>query len=124
VANAFLAIVPYLGGPIGAGIYLLIFVGVNTLGNMILFTQLQKWAPPASLGRTMSLIALASLGIYPVSVALTGVLVTDFGPAPFFPLTAVIDSIALLAALTQAQFRNLGAETRPSDPTGEPDRNP
>ena len=56
----------------------------------------------------MSLFVLASVGAYPVSVALAGFLVPELGPGPFFPLAAVFTTVAVLAALTQAQFRDLG----------------
>ncbi len=108
VANASLSVVPYLGGPVSAGVDLVMWAAVNTAGNLILVTLIQIWAPPASLGRAMSLILLASVGAYPVSVAFVGFLVPELGPAPFFPLTAIFTTVAILAALTQAQFRDLG----------------
>ncbi len=108
VANALLSVVPYLGGTVGAGVDLAIWAAVNTVGNLILVTLLQKWAPPASLGRAMSLILLASVGAYPLSVTFAGFLVPEVGPGPFFPLTALFTTVAILAALTQAQFRDLG----------------
>ena len=74
VANALLSLVPYLGGPAGVGVDLLIWAAVNTLANLLLITLLQKWAPPASLGRVMSLVLLASVGAYPLSVAVAGFL--------------------------------------------------
>lgn len=109
-ANAFCAAVPYLGGPIGAGVWLLLEAGVNTVGNMMFVTLLQRWAPAASIGRAMGIILMASVGAYPISTALAGVLVPELGPAPFYPLTALVCALAILAALTQTQFRNLGAE--------------
>ena len=108
VANALLAMVPYLGGPVGAGVDLVVWAAVNTLAILVLITLLQRWAPPASRGRVMSLFLLASVGAYPVSVALAGLLVPDLGPGPFFPLTAVFTTVAVLGALSQAQFRDLG----------------
>jgi predicted MFS family arabinose efflux permease len=108
VANALLALVPYLGGPVGAGVDLVIWAAVNTLAILVLITLLQRWAPPASRGRVMSLFLLASVGAYPVSVALAGFAVPELGAGPFFPLTAIFTTVAVLGALTQAQFRDLG----------------
>jgi MFS family permease len=108
VANALLAIVPYLGGPVGAGVDMVVWATVNTLAILVLITLLQRWAPPGSRGRVMSLFLLASVGAYPVSVALAGLLVPDLGPGPFFPFTAIFTTVAVLGALTQAQFRDLG----------------
>ena len=108
VANALLALVPYLAGPVGAGVDLVVWAAVNTLANLVLITLLQRWAPPGSRGRVMSLFLLASVGAYPVSVALTGFAVPELGPRPFFPLTAIFTTVAVLGALTQAKFRDLG----------------
>ncbi len=107
-ANALLSLVPYLGGPVSAGADLVVWAAVNTLANLILITLLQKWAPPASPGRVMSLILLASVVAYPVSVALAGLIVPELGPGPFFPLTAIFTTVAVLGALAQTQFRDLG----------------
>ncbi len=114
VADAFLALIPYLGGPIGAGVNLFMFAAISSVSNVIFITLVQQWAPPASRGRTMSLILLANLGVYPVSVALAGLLMHQVGPAPFFPLTAILSTLAILGALTQTQFRNLGTVDNPS----------
>lgn len=116
VANALLSLVPYLGGPVSAGVDLFIWEAVNTLANLVLITLLQRWAPPGSLGRVMSLVLVASLGAYPVSVAIAGFVVPQFGAGPFFPLTAIFSTVAVLGALTQAQFRDLGKVRSRSSP--------
>jgi MFS family permease len=118
VANALLAMVPYLGGPVGAGVDIVVWAAVNTLAILVLITVLQRWAPPGSRGRVMSLFLLASVGAYPVSVALAGFAVPELGPRPFFPLTAIFTTVAVLGALTQAQFRDLGrVKSRVNVPT-------
>jgi hypothetical protein len=37
-----------------------------------------------------------------------GTLVHRFGPAPYFPVTGAIVIVAVLGALTQREFRDLG----------------
>jgi MFS family permease len=114
VESVFLAAVPFLGGllPDGAA---LIAVGVmNGLGNVMLITLVQRWAPPALLGRLMGLVMLAAFGTFPVSVALGAVLVHAIGPAPFFPIAAAITAAAVLAGLSQRSWRNLGAGPAPA----------
>ncbi len=61
------------------------------------------------LGRVMSLVMLASIGAFPVSVALSGVIVHGIGPAPFFPAAGAVLALAVLLAATQRQFRDFGA---------------
>ena len=65
--------------------------GCNGLGNVIFVTLVQRWAPPRLLGRVMSVVMLAELGSFPLSVV-SGVLVRHLGqprsspwPAPSWP---------------------------------------
>lgn len=107
-AGAFLAAVPYLGGAIAAGACLVVSGGLVAIGNVLLLTLLQRWAPAGSLGRVMSLIMLGSIGAFPLSVAAGGVAVQDLGPGPVFPIAAAILTLTILAALTQPEFRRFG----------------
>jgi predicted MFS family arabinose efflux permease len=105
----FLVIVPYLGGPIPAGAALAVGGALNGFGNILTITAFQRWAPPELLGRLMGVLLLCSFGIFPVSVALGGLVVHDFGPAPFFPVAAGILAIAVIAGLTQRPWRQFGS---------------
>jgi MFS family permease len=80
-------------------------------GDIILITLLQQWAPPELLGRVMSMIMLASMGSFPVSVAISGFLVDKFGPEPFFPVGAVTLTLAVIYALCRPEIRTLGARS-------------
>ena len=53
-------------------------------------TLLRRPAPPNLIGRVMSLVMLASIGSFPASVALSGVMVRHIGPPPFFPATGAV----------------------------------
>jgi len=109
VEGAAIALTPYLGGEAGAAAALFVVGGTNGLGNVTFLTVLQKWAPPAMLGRIMSAIMLCALGSFPLSVVITGVLVRHLGPALFFPVAGVLLVITMLGALTQREFRGFGA---------------
>jgi predicted MFS family arabinose efflux permease len=111
VEAGFVAVVPYLGSPIPAGVALAVFGGLNGFGNVLTITAFQRWAPSELLGRLMGLVLLASFGIFPVSVALGGLVVRDFGPAPFFPLAGAVLALAVLAGLTQGSWRAFGMRT-------------
>ncbi len=108
---AFLAVVPYLGSAVAAGAALTVFGGFNGFGLVIVVTAIQRWAPAELLGRLMGLVLLASFGTFPVSVAVAGIVVHDFGVAPFFPAAALIIAAAVLAGLTQPTWRSFGAPT-------------
>ena len=75
---------------------------------MIVITPVQRWAPPRLLGRVMSVVMLAGLGSFPLSVAVSGVLVRHLGPAPFFPVAGAVVAVAILGALSRAEFRDFG----------------
>jgi hypothetical protein len=101
---------------VAAGAALAVFGALNGFGNVITITALQRWAQPQLLGRLMGLVLLASFGIFPVSVALGGIVVHDFGPAPFFPIAGALLGTAVLGGLTQRSWREFAA----TDPTPGP----
>jgi MFS family permease len=108
IAAVALAGVPFLGGLPGAVAAALVFGAGAMFGNIVIVTLLQQWAPPDMIGRIMSAVMLASLGAYPASVALSGVIVRAVGPAPFFPVSGGVLAAVILFALTQRQFRLFG----------------
>ena len=108
------ALTPYLGGEAGAAAALFVAGAANGLGNVTFLTVLQKWTPPALLGRVMSALMLCAFGTFPLSVAITGVLVRRIGPSLFFPIAGALVAAAILGGLTQREFREFGA--RPREP--------
>ncbi|HLK75605.1 MAG TPA: MFS transporter [Streptosporangiaceae bacterium] len=103
------ALVPYLGGEAGAAAMLFTAGAANGLANVTLLTVLQKWTPPALLGRVMSAIMLCAFGSFPLSVAVSGLLVRHIGPALFFPIAGGVLAVSALGGLTQREFREFGA---------------
>lgn len=101
-------LLPYLGGLPGAAVAMLVLGATNGFGNVVLMTLLQQWAPARLLGRVMSLVMLTSVGIFPVSVVLAGVLIGQLGPAPVFSIAAGLVFLSVLGALTQREIRMLG----------------
>ena len=106
---AAIALTPYLGGEAGAAAMLFVTGAANGLGNVTVLTVLQKWTPPALLGRVMSAVMVCAFGSFPLSVAISGVLVRHIGPTLFFPFAAALLAVAILGGLTQREFRMLGA---------------
>jgi Major Facilitator Superfamily len=111
VSSVSIALTPYLGGEAGAAAMLFVTGATNGLGNVTVLTVLQKWAPPALLGRVMSALMLCAFGSFPLSVAVSGVLVRHIGPSLFFPVAGGVVAVAILAGLTQREFRSFGART-------------
>jgi sugar phosphate permease len=104
-----IGLIPYLGGVAGAAVCLVACGACNGLGNVTFLTVLQKWVSPGSLGRVMGMIMLCAFGSFPLSVAVSGVLVRHLGPAPFFPIAGAVVLVAMLGGLTQRDFRTFGA---------------
>jgi len=111
-------LVPFLGGLPGAAAATLLMGAGNGFGNIIMITLLQLWAPPALLGRVMSMVMLSSMGTFPVSVALAGLLVRVFGPVPFFPVAGAVLALAVVGALAQREVRDFGVSSAPEPAAG------
>jgi predicted MFS family arabinose efflux permease len=107
------ALIPFLGGLPGAAAATFVLGACNGMGNVVFLTLIQRWAPPRLLGRVMSVIMLAGLGSFPLSVAVSGVLVHRLGPSPFFPVAAATVAIAVLGAMSWREFRNFGSAEPP-----------
>lgn len=106
---AAVSLLPFLGQLAGAAAATAVLAACNGFGNIIMITLIQQWAPGYLLGRVMSLVMLAAMGTYPVSVAVTGAAVHSFGPVPFFPVAGGLLALAMLVALTQRVIRTFGA---------------
>lgn len=108
--SVFVAGAPYLRSAWAAGAMLAIGFALYSLGNLVFITVMQRWAPPELLGRVMGAVLTAAVAAYPVSVAVGGVLVRDFGPALLFPASAGILVVAVLAGLSQRAWRDFRGE--------------
>jgi MFS family permease len=109
VCAAGITAMPFLGGlPGAAAAALLLGVGAG-FGNTVMITLAQQWVPPELLGRVMSLVMVCAIGSFPVTTALTGVLVHVLGPPPFFVIAGVGLTAAVLGSLSQPVFRGFGA---------------
>ena len=110
-----IALVPYLGGEAGAAAALFVCGACNGLGNVTFLTLLQKWVSPGLLGRVMGTLMLCAFGSFPLSVAISGVLVRHLGATVFFPAAGAVVAVAILGGLTQREFRDFGAIGSASD---------
>jgi hypothetical protein len=102
------SLVPFLGGEIGAALALLILGACSSLGGVLFYTMAQRSLPPAMLGRVLSMIMLCSFGTFPLSVAVTGVLVRHIGTTPFFPIAGIFLVVAIIGGNSQRAFRDFG----------------
>lgn len=107
-----LSALPLLGGAAGlaGAVTAILLAGLcNGFGNIILFTLVQQNSPSQSLGRVMSLLMLAAMGTYPISVWLSGLLIKHLDAVSFFPIAGITLGLAVLAALSRREMREFGA---------------
>jgi MFS family permease len=109
VEAVLLSALPLLGGLPGAITGILLAGLCNGFGNIVLYTLIQQHAPRQSLGRVMSLLTLAAMGTYPISVWLSGLLIKHLDAVSFFPIAGVTLGLAVLAAFSRREMREFGA---------------
>lgn len=103
----FVAITPFMGGLTGAAITMAAWGVTNAMSNVLLITLIQQKLPRALLGRVMGAFMFANFGLYPISVAVGGMVVDQLGPAILFPITGGILFLAITYGLFQPELRNM-----------------
>jgi MFS family permease len=115
-----IAVLPY-GGWITAAVILVVAFLLIAIGNLLLITGLQQWAPPEILGRLTGVLMLASVGMMPVSTLVAGLVVGLVGAQAYFPLDAAALAIAAFAQLASPTWRQFdpssGSASGSSSPT-------
>jgi hypothetical protein len=106
------AAVPFAGGWIPAAVVIVLAFILVAIGNLLLITGLQQWAPPELLGRVTGVLMLASVGMLPISVLLAGILIHLTGPAAYFPLDGATVLIAAAAQLSSPTWRRFDPRPR------------
>jgi MFS family permease len=104
------AAAPFLGGLPGVAAGLAVFGIATGFDNVVSVTLIQRWAPPAMLGRVWGLLTLASVGSFPVATLVAGLLVRHLGPTPIFPISGALRALSMAYGLTQREFRDFGIE--------------
>jgi MFS family permease len=103
---ALIALLPTWG--IAGAIVCMLIAGIaGSVVNVVLFTGVQLAVPSHLMGRVMGLLLFGSFGVYPLSVALAGVLSNQLGPAIFFPLGGLLLALAMLIGMTQRALREI-----------------
>jgi predicted MFS family arabinose efflux permease len=108
-AGAAIAAAPFLGGLPGVAAGMAVFGLSIGFDQVISVTLIQRWAPPALLGRVWGLLLLASAGSFPVSTFVAGLLTRHLGPVAVFPISGALLALAIVFGLTQREFREFGA---------------
>ena len=101
------SLVPFAGGLQGAALLIGSAGFTNGMLTVLAFTTMQLQAPHHLLGRLMGVFLFASLGLYPFSVALAGIVSSHFGPAILFPISAAMMLGASAFGWLQHEIREL-----------------
>jgi MFS family permease len=106
IVSAMIALLPVGGVPGAIGCALI--GGIANSGFTVLFiTAIQLNIPSHLMGRVMGLLMFSSVGMYPLSVALAGVLSNQFGPVLLFPFGGLLLGLAMVFAMTQRALREI-----------------
>jgi len=100
-------LVPFVGGLAFAMMVMAVAGVANGLLNVLFFIVIQQITPRHLLGRTMSVLMLANFGVYPLSVALGGVVTTQLGPAVIFVAAGGLMALSSLFGWLEPEMRNL-----------------
>ena len=106
IVSAMIALLPVGGVPGAIGCALI--GGIANSGFTVLFfTAIQLNIPSHLMGRIMGLLMFSSFGMYPLSVALAGVLSNQFGPALLFPFGGLLLGLAMVLGMTKRALREI-----------------
>jgi hypothetical protein len=103
-----IAAAPFLGGLPGVVGGMAVFGLASGFDNVVSVTLIQRWAPPAMLGRVWGLLILASTGSFPVSTFIAGLLTRHLGATPVFPIAGALLAVSMLYGLSRREFRDFG----------------
>ncbi len=110
VAGAAIAAAPFLGGLPGLAAGMAVFGLGLGFDNVVSVTVIQRWAPPAMLGRVWGLLLLAGAASFPVSTFVAGLLTRHLGPTAVFPISGALLALAMAFGLSQREFRAFGTD--------------
>ena len=96
----------------------LTFHGFETAGTIVWITTKQRLVPPELLGRVSSLDWLISIGLLPLSYALTGPVAAAFGARPTLIGAGLLGAVITLAALYLPGMRAADGEANRGFETG------
>jgi len=109
-----IAVAPFLGGLPGVAAGMAVFGVATGFDGVVSVTLIQRWAPPAMLGRVWGLLTLASVGSFPVATLVAGLLVRHLGPTAVFPISGALLALSMAYGLVQREFREFGAAPEPA----------
>lgn len=105
-----ITLIPFAGiafGVAGAALASAIEGLTNSLGNITFRTIIQQHLPRHLLGRISGVFAFCQFSLYPLSVAIAGLMVVHWGPLSVFLADGVVGFFALVYGLSQGEIREI-----------------
>src|SRR3981189_3553124 len=87
----------------------------DSASGIDILSMIQVWAPLRVLSRVMIVIMFGVMGLFPISVAVSGFVVENIGVRPFFPVAGGVTLLAIVVALANPAFPNYRARDRFAD---------
>jgi predicted MFS family arabinose efflux permease len=104
IEGLLIMLLPFMGN-VGIGVLITLAAGVlNGLGYVIMMSVIQGGLPAHLMGRVMSIFGFASFALYPLSVAIGGVVVPCYGPVPIFLVGGLLLAVSCLVSCLQRAF--------------------
>jgi MFS family permease len=100
-------LIPFLGGLEGAAAALALMGLCNGLGNVSFMTMIQQHLPRQLMGRFMGALAFGNFGLFPISVALSGVVVARFGAPLGIAACGALALLGTIVALIPREIRSI-----------------
>jgi predicted MFS family arabinose efflux permease len=97
-------LVPF-GGYVGAAVALAVAGIASTVTNVLVITLVQQNTAPHLLGRVMSAIVFAGLGLFPLSTVVAGLVVDSSGSTAVFLATGVTLLLAFAFGFSRRELR-------------------
>ncbi len=101
-------LLPFMGN-VGVGVLFMLGAGIlNGILAVTTMSIIQGALPAHLMGRVMSLFAFANFGLYPISVAVAGVIVPHYGSIPVFLVGGILLALPALVGCLQPGFWQRG----------------
>jgi predicted MFS family arabinose efflux permease len=100
-------ILPLFGGIVWVAVVLAFVSLLNGLMNIIYFTLIQEKFPNKFMGRIWGIVTFATFGLYPLSVALGGLVIARWGFTFTFQVCGIALAVAGIIGLLQREIREL-----------------
>ncbi|MEY9911330.1 DHA3 family tetracycline resistance protein-like MFS transporter [Catenulispora sp. MAP12-49] len=107
VNGGLLAALPHVGGLLPMAVTMAVIGALDGVLAVLVMTATQRMPPPYLLARAQALISLVTFAMFPLSVAVAGLVLRHWSPAAMFHLTGLGFAAVALTGLASRSLRRL-----------------